>query len=64
MDQRTLESTKRYRVLIESLATEGRMFQRGDLLAPDDAPGEIESLLHARIIEPIPVEAPVDAKLI
>lgn len=45
------ESNPRYRVLIDSLVTEGRVFQRGDVLTAEDAPGEIESLLHAGIIE-------------
>lgn len=66
MEPRTLESTKRYRVLIEAVATEGRMFRRGDLLSPEDAPGEIESLLHAKVIEPIDGVAPTppDVKLV
>ena len=45
------ESKPHYRVLIDSLVTEGRVFQRGDVLIAEDAPGEVESLLHAGIIE-------------
>lgn len=45
------ESKPHYRVLIDSLATEGRVFKRGDILTADDAPGEMESLLHAGIVE-------------
>lgn len=40
-----------YRVVIDTLVTEGRVFQRGDFLTPEDAPGEIESMLHAGVIE-------------
>jgi len=50
MEQR-IEQTKRYRVLIESLVTEGRVFRRGDLISAEDAPGEIENLLAATIVE-------------
>jgi hypothetical protein len=53
MEPRTLSDLKKtYRVLIESLVTEGRVFRRGDILTHDDAPGEIESLLHAGVIQP------------
>jgi hypothetical protein len=54
MEQQILaNSTKRYRVLIDSLATEGRVFSRDDVLGPDDAPGEIESMLHAGVIQEV-----------
>jgi len=49
--QAAAQPKKTYKVLIDSLVTEGRVFQRGDMLAPEDAPGEIESLLHAGVIE-------------
>ena len=49
----TKESIRQYRVLIDSLVTEGRVFKRGDLIGPEDAPGEIESMLHAGIITPV-----------
>jgi hypothetical protein len=35
------------------LATEGRVFSRDDVLGPDDAPGEIESMLHAGVIQEV-----------
>ena len=47
------DSNARYRVLTDSLVTEGRVFHRGDVLAAEDAPGEVESLLHAGVIEPV-----------
>lgn len=49
--ERISTDAKRYRVLIDTLATEGRVFNRGDVLSAEDAPGEIESLLHAGVIE-------------
>ena len=49
--ERISTDAKRYRVVIETLATEGRVFNRGDLLSAEDAPGEIESMLHAGLIE-------------
>jgi hypothetical protein len=52
MEPQTLtESAPQYRVLIDSMAAEGRVFHRGDLLTAEDAPGEIESMLHAGVIE-------------
>ena len=49
--QNSSDSKKHYRVLIDSLVTEGRVFHRSDTLTADDAPGEIESMLHAGLIE-------------
>ena len=52
MESRTpTELKKCYRVVIDSLATEGRVFKRDDVITAEDAPGEIESLLHAGVIE-------------
>jgi hypothetical protein len=57
MEAPTLNETKKsYRVVVESLATEGRVFKRGDKLTAEDAPGEIESLLHAGVIKPLEIE--------
>lgn len=66
MERQTLtESAPHYRVLIDSLATEGRVFHRGDVLTAEDAPGEIESLLHAGIIERVGEPVPAaDAKVL
>ncbi len=46
------QTKKSYKVLIDSLVTEGRVFHRGDMITPEDAPGEIESMLRAGVIEP------------
>jgi len=60
MEQTTARDIKKtYQVIIETLVTEGRVFQRGDVIAPDDAPGEIESLLHAGLIAPVDSTQPV-----
>ena len=58
MEHQTATQTKKtYKVLIDSLVTEGRVFHRGDILTPEDAPGEIDSLLHAGVIEPAAKES-------